>query len=508
MKRLLIPFQKTILLCLAIMLPAAALCGCAAKSGFVQIQNPEDIHGINVGVLSGSVYDSLYQEQYSDNAVSYFNTFPDEIAALKSGRIDAFNTDESTMQSMLRENSDLAAIEEPTFREQTAAAFSGQASERLLKEFNKYLAREKRAGRLDALRKDWLENYQTLSVDLKNFSGDNGTIHVGCSFDAVPLCFLNEGQPSGAEVALFADFCREYGYRPDFVSMDFPSLLSGTASGRVDVAFSAISVTDERRRSVQFSMPYFSSSTYFIIRKEAPQSGIFSGFEESFRKTFVQQNRWLLIAGGLLNTILISLCSAIGGTILGYLLYLLSRNNRGVQNILKIGTMTIDTLPTVVLLMILFYIVFGKTRISGFGISVITFSLCVALSVHDAITDAVQDIGPAQTEAALALGFDNRQTFRKVLLPQALPHILPVWQDILIDLVQGTSVVGYIAVEDLTKISDIIRSQTYEAFLPIIATALIYLLICWLLTILMRSVAIKSDPHRRSFARIVKKLQS
>jgi polar amino acid transport system substrate-binding protein len=100
-------------------------------------------------------------------------------------------------------------------------------------------------------------------------------------------------------------------------------------------------------------------------------------------------------------------------------------------------------------------------------------------------------------EAAHALGFTRIKTFWKVTFPQAARHFLPVFKGEFISMVKMTSVVGYIAIQDLTKVSDIIRSRTLEAFFPLIATAVIYFLVANVLTILLSRLEIRLDPKRR-----------
>ncbi|NMA46886.1 MAG: ABC transporter permease subunit, partial [Lentisphaerae bacterium] len=101
-----------------------------------------------------------------------------------------------------------------------------------------------------------------------------------------------------------------------------------------------------------------------------------------------------------------------------------------------------------------------------------------------------------------ALGFNRLQVLRQIILPQAAKHVLPVFKGEVISTVKMTSVVGYIAIQDLTKVSDIIRSRTYEAFFPLIATALIYFTFSGLLIFLLSLLERKVDPALRK--RVVK----
>jgi len=106
-------------------------------------------------------------------------------------------------------------------------------------------------------------------------------------------------------------------------------------------------------------------------------------------------------------------------------------------------------------------------------------------------------VDKGQMEAALALGYTKPRAFMKIVLPQAARHFLPVFQGEFISLVKMTSVVGYIAIQDLTKAGDIIRSRTYEAFFPLIAIAIVYFAIAWLLTRVLVALQNRFDPKKR-----------
>ena len=113
------------------------------------------------------------------------------------------------------------------------------------------------------------------------------------------------------------------------------------------------------------------------------------------------------------------------------------------------------------------------------------------------IRTGILAVDKGQMEAALALGYTKSRAFMKIVLPQAARHFLPVFQGEFISLVKMTSVVGYIAIQDLTKAGDIIRSRTYEAFFPLIAIAIVYFVIAWLLTRVLVALQNRFDPKRR-----------
>jgi polar amino acid transport system substrate-binding protein len=106
----------------------------------------------------------------------------------------------------------------------------------------------------------------------------------------------------------------------------------------------------------------------------------------------------------------------------------------------------------------------------------------------------IESIDNGQTEAGIAMGFTKVKTFIHIVLPQAARRILPVYKGEIISLVKMTSIVGYIAVQDLTKASDIIRSRTFDAFFPLIMVAVLYFLISWLLMLLLGYIERRTNP--------------
>ena len=153
--------------------------------------------------------------------------------------------------------------------------------------------------------------------------------------------------------------------------------------------------------------------------------------------------------------------------------------------------------PIVMLLMILYYIIFGKTSVSAFWVCVLGFSLDFSAYASEIFRSGIEAVPSGQFRAAKALGFKPVDAFLRVVLPQSMLYIVPVYIGQLISTVKLTSVAGYISVEDLTRASDIIRSRTYEAFFPLVVTAIIYFLVALLLTRLLKIAQHRVDPMSR-----------
>ena len=141
-------------------------------------------------------------------------------------------------------------------------------------------------------------------------------------------------------------------------------------------------------------------------------------------------------------------------------------------------------------------------------VSVFAFTLTFGAGVFGMLKTGEGAVDKGQAEAAYALGYSNAGAFFRIILPQMLPHILPSYKGEIVSLIKATSVVGYIAVQDLTRMGDIVRSRTYEAFFPLIAITVIYFALEGLIGFLLSRIGIRLDPRRRGPQKILKGVKS
>jgi His/Glu/Gln/Arg/opine family amino acid ABC transporter permease subunit len=215
-------------------------------------------------------------------------------------------------------------------------------------------------------------------------------------------------------------------------------------------------------------------------------------FIEKFKSTFIEQARWQYLTTGLKNTLIITFLAVIIGMLLGFLIAIVrsTHDKTGklkLLNILaKIYLTVIRGTPVVVQLLILYFVVFVSVSSKySIYVAILAFGLNSAAYVAEIVRSGIMSIDGGQFEAGSSLGFSYAKTMIYIILPQAFKNVLPALANECIVLLKETSVAGYIAVQDLTKGGDIIRSVTYEAFLPLIAVALIYLVMVMILTALV-----------------------
>ena len=210
---------------------------------------------------------------------------------------------------------------------------------------------------------------------------------------------------------------------------------------------------------------------------------------ESFYSNLIVEDRYKIILDGLQVTLLITLFSAILGTLLGGLVCWMRMSRRPwLRQAARVYIDLMRGTPVLVLLMLMYYVVMAPLDTTGIVVAIVTFAMNTAAYISEMLRTTIQSIDHGQTEAGLALGFTRRQTFFRIVLPQVVRAVMPVYQGEIISLLKGTSIVGYIAVADMTRASDLIRSRTFDAFFPLILTAIIYFVAAWLIGLLLQSL--------------------
>jgi polar amino acid transport system substrate-binding protein len=200
--------------------------------------------------------------------------------------------------------------------------------------------------------------------------------------------------------------------------------------------------------------------------------------KNSFIKTFIRENRYRAFLDGILCTLRITSLSIIFGTILGFILFLICYNTgNAINNFLKTIFWLLKRIPIIVLLMVFYYIIFSKLSVNSELVAIISFTIIFGSLVAELLINTIKNMDIGQSEAAYALGFDRQSTFFKILLPQAFPVMFPIYTNMIVELIRSTAIVGYVAVQDLTKVGDLVRSRTYDAFFPLIAVAIIYVIL-------------------------------
>ncbi|MBO6193931.1 MAG: amino acid ABC transporter permease [Clostridiales bacterium] len=219
---------------------------------------------------------------------------------------------------------------------------------------------------------------------------------------------------------------------------------------------------------------------------------------DTFTLNFIDDDRYMLLVKGLGNTFLVTLGATILGILLGVIVALVRSTydktalgmrpgaGKVVLSLLnKIASLYLTVIrgtPVLVQLMIAYFVIFVSIAQHKTIVAIIAFGINSGAYVAEIIRSGIMSIDPGQFEAGRSLGFNYAQTMLYIIIPQALKNVLPALANEFIVLIKETSVSCYIGLHDLTKGGEIIRSRTYTAFMPLLAVALIYLVIVMFFT--------------------------
>ena len=208
---------------------------------------------------------------------------------------------------------------------------------------------------------------------------------------------------------------------------------------------------------------------------------MFQSFADEFYRNFIFEQRWRYLSNGLLLTLEITFFAVILGVLLGFSVALVREAHRSTGKFRLLSTIggiyltVIRGTPVVVQLILIYFGVFASVRIPPILVAIVAFGINSGAYQAEIFRSGIEAVPRGQFEAGRSLGFSYWQTMWRIVMPQAMKNVIPTLANEFIVLLKETSVAGYVALNDLTKGGDIIRSRTYSPYLPMLAVALIYL---------------------------------
>ena len=472
------------------------------------IASPEDLKDKRIAVLLGSAQASEATQRWPGATVLQFGSPTDMVVAIKTGKADAALSDGQPLKDILKQDPSLAILPQPLHRIPVGVGFN-KGNPALLAQFNAFLASIKRDGTYADMIDRWIEKgvYEMPELGAPPFEQH---LTVGVSEGGMPFGGVVNNRWVGFDIEMAQRFAHSQGKSLKIVSLEFGSLIAALVTGKVDLIAASIFITDERKQRINFSDPYFEETTVLLALRtrlaglaasedqKAPSGTWLARLKSSVQANLLTENRYLLIWEGLKATVLISVLATALGTLLGALTCWLRMSKRLLLRLPAQGFISLlRGIPVLVLLLILYYVVFASVDINPVLVSVIAFALNFAAYSAEIFRAGIQGLDRGQAEAGIAMGFGRLRTFWYITLPQTIQRVLPVYKGEVISLVKMTSIVGYIAVQDLTKASDIIRSRTFDAFFPLLLAAALYFLIAWALLQAINLLERRTDPHVR-----------
>lgn len=483
-----------ILLLLGILM-AIGITGCKTadsdKNGKTkQIDSVNDLDGATIGVqlgTTGDIYMSDYEGDDAGTKIERYNKGADAIQALKLGKIDCVVIDEQPALQYVKQNSNIHILDEE-FRLEDYAFCIAKENTELLHEMNQALETLQDNGTIDQIIKNYIGTEDEIGhfpYVSKNTNHSNGVLTLGTNAEFPPYEYYKNNQVTGIDMDIMRAICDELGMELQIEDMAFDSIIAAVSTGKVDVGASGFTVTEDRKKNVNFSDTYITTKQVIIVRNDNAITG--ASLPEKFYDNFIKDNRYLYIVKGLCNTLIITLLAVCIGIILGFLIAVVRTNhdrNGGLpilNAICKCYLTIIRGTPVMIQLLIIYYVILASVT-NKILVAAIAFGLNSSAYVAEIVRSGIMSVDRGQFEAGRSLGLNYKKTMTLIILPQALKTILPALLNEVISLLKETSISGYIGLMDLTKGGDIIRSNTYEAFLPLIAVALIYLALVMLLS--------------------------
>ena len=461
------------------------------------ISGVDDLEGAKIGVQIGTVGDTYASDYEGDDAgteVARYNKGADAVQALKQNKIDCVIIDEQPALAFVDKNPELKILDEE-FTNEDYAICVAKGNDELLDKINGALDELKQDGTLESIINNYIgvDAGKTPYVSSDDVIRDNGTLTMATNAAFPPYEYYENGTIVGIDADMAQAISDKLGMNLVISDMEFDSIIAAVQSGKADFGAAGLTVTEDRLKNINFSEAYTTAKQVIIVNtgEGANQQSLV----EKFKQVFIEKDRWQYIPKGLRNTLIITFFAGVIGIILGFLFAIIrvanDRNDekklgiRVLNAIVKVYLTIFRGTPMMVQLLIMYYVIFASVKANPIMTAVLAFGLNSGAYVAEAIRAGIMSVEIGQFEAGRSLGFTYGQTMIHIILPQAVKNALPAMCNEFIALLKESSIVGYIGLIDLTKAGDIIRSNTYEAFMPLIAVALVYLVIVMFLTFLV-----------------------
>lgn len=478
------------MLLLIVVITGISACSNDNSKAGKEVKNAGDLPGAKIGVqlgTTGDIYVSDYENDGSGTKVERYNKGADAIQALKLGKIDCVVIDEQPALEFVKQNTGLKILDDEFTKEDYALCI-GKDNPELLENVNTAIEKLQSDGTIDSIINNYIGSDSQIGktpYEKKDVERKNGTLKIGTNAEFPPYEYYEDNQITGIDIDIMQAVCDELGMDMQVEDMAFDSIIAAITSGKVDVGASGFTVTEDRKKNINFTDSYITTKQDIIVKDGSSGSKI--GLKEKLYDNFVKDSRYMYIVKGLGNTVVITLFAVMLGIILGFLIAVVrtSHDRNGGLTILNGLCQAYLTIirgtPVMIQLLIIYYVILASVT-NKILVAAIAFGLNSAAYVAEIVRSGIMSVEIGQFEAGRSLGLDYKQTMTSIILPQAVKNILPALLNEVISLLKETSISGYIGLMDLTKGGDIIRSNTYEAFLPLIAVAIIYLVIVMILS--------------------------
>lgn len=239
--------------------------GCSSKLNLINAI--DDLNNKNIGVYTGSEYDIIAKNNIQNVNILYYNSYSDQISALKSGKVDGFLTDEPLAKQIIKENNNLKILDEKLTEDSYAFAIN-PSKQGLQNEINRILDKMKQNGKLQSLEEKWMGNDdEKKELDNYNYDDSKGIIKFATVSGSAPFAYMKNNKIVGYDIDVINYICKELGYKLEVIEMSFEGIIPALISGKVDVSGCSIIVTEERKKNVLFSESNYTGGIVVVTRR-------------------------------------------------------------------------------------------------------------------------------------------------------------------------------------------------------------------------------------------------
>ncbi|MBQ8118374.1 MAG: transporter substrate-binding domain-containing protein [Lachnospiraceae bacterium] len=456
--------------------------------------------GIRIGVADGYIFGQAVEKALPEATVVPYDTREEVYKALQVGEVDGVADDEPIIRAILRSTDAIQLIEEYLEPSEYAFVFpKDEQGKKHSEEMSAYVQSLKHSGQLQEFDTKWFGNNtgNKFSRDVE-LSGENGTLVIAYDTSNIPFAYNSAGKPVGYDIDLAIGFCNAYGYGLELREADFTDMLDGVAAGDFDAGCGAITVTEARQKDHYFSAADYVGGISICVwdrggRTDGTEAD--SELREHFRQSFVEDGRGVLFVRGVATTLLIALLAALFGTSFGMILFMFSRRApRLIRGGTRLLVWLIQGIPVIMMVMMLYYIYYRDAYGGGVISAVLGFTIWFGCEVYRIIQNTAMTAQNRGTERDYRLEAIDSDEFFHALWQHSESVIRRAYREKIELLIKATSVVGYIAVQDMTKVFERIRMESYETLLPLCVTTAVYFLV---IKLVGKLVTIRVKPSEK-----------
>ena len=450
---------------------------------------------VTVGVVEDYVFEEKTKELLPKVKIKVFKNREDAFKALEGGAIDGVVDDEAYIRSRLRGEDDLQMVDGAL--EQTDYSFvfpKDEKGKKLRDQYSEYVSKLRKDGELEALDAKWFgdETNNKVSEDYRDLEDKNGTLTIAYEANSVPFVYRSRQLIVGYEMDIAIGFCKEYGYALKPVEVGFAEILNGVKGGKYDAGFGGITVTEERAKDIHFGEPDYKGGIVICAAKKVEKhsdGGFLNGLRDNFHDAFVEGNRFKIFTSGIIATLLLMIGGVLCGTPIGMIMYILSRRgNLFLRLVFRFQAWLTHGIPAIMIIMSLYYSYYMNMYYGGFIAASIGFFFVFGAEVYRIIERWAGKLDNGEFERDYRVDYLTTNEFFRELLQRSGEDVIYDYREAIIRLLKATSIVGYISVQDMTKVVDTIRMESFELALPLFLTTVVYFII---ISIISRVVRIK-----------------